>query len=83
MVTSEPWLSTNKVTMVLVRNQRLPCVQLLLALGAAVGPIRGEVLALEMVLARILVPHRLAAQRADVTAGPVNVLPQVGRGKVF
>ena len=79
----EPRLSTNKVTMVLVRDQRLPCVQLLLALGAAVGPVRGEVLALEMVLSRILIPHRLAAPRADVAAGPVDVLAQVGRGKVL
>ena len=79
----EPRLSTNKVTMVLVRDQRLPCVQLLLALGAAVGPVRREVLALEMVLSRILIPNRLAANRADVAAGPVDVLAQVGRGKVL
>ena len=79
----EPRLSTNKVTMVLVRDQRLPCVQLLLALGAAVGPVRGEVLALEMVLSRIRIPHCLAANLAEVAAGPVDVLAQVGRGKVL
>ena len=53
-----------------VGTQRLPGVELLPALVAAVAPVRGEVAALKVVLPGVLIPHKLVADLTDVAAPP-------------
>ena len=61
---------------ILVGEQSFACVQLLPALEAGVGSVRREVLSLQVIFSRVLVPHNLLAEFADVALA-VGVLLQM------